>query len=104
MAIFPTNPSLFNGRINYQNGDYLESFTKDEWDLMEAAGCIFLPAEGYREGATVTSGYYGYYWSSSTNSTSSAINMNFGNGNDCPRFTPNARHYGRSVRLVRNLN
>ncbi len=70
---------------------------------MEAAGCVFLPAAGYREGSTVYDDSKGYYWSSTCGSNDhKADHVKFDSSNldadtGCERF------YGYSVRLVREV-
>lgn len=75
--------------------------TLSEWQQIEAAGAVFLPAAGGRYGMEVYDvGTYGYYWSSTYSNESSAYGMYF-SGDDigvsyCTRFN------GQSVRLVRD--
>ena len=41
------------------------TYTYDEWCILEAAGCVFLPITGYKTSSTNSSiheGNYGYYW------------------------------------------
>ena len=67
---------------------------------LQAHGAVFLPAAGYRNGASVNDvGSYGYYWSASYCSSLSAWRVNF---NDGSLYTGSAgdRYYGLSVRLV----
>lgn len=77
-------------------------YTVDNWTAMEAAGCVFLPAAGLRNGMTVGSvGTDGRYWSSSNGSNAgNAYNVFFysGNLNPAQDYT---RFRGFSVRLVR---
>ena len=78
------------------------------WAELEAAGCVFLPAAGYRLGASYvySATSDGYYWSSSyktafgPGSNESAYTAFFGGGAIGPRDSMH-RHYGVSVRLVR---
>lgn len=66
---------------NY-NGEVVVSGSMT-WDAINAAGIVFLPAAGYREGPNVSSYYSeGFYWSSSECSSGSYL-MYFNNsGND----------------------
>ena len=62
---------------------------------------LTLPAAGYRlntNGALFYHGYYGYYWSSTENS-SNAYNLVFDSSNVYPANT-NTRAYGFSVRCI----
>lgn len=75
------------------------SYTLDQWEQMEAAGAVFLPAAGYRWGAYDVSNVssWGYYWSSTL---SSDWKMNF-NSFRCTVLNYGGRYYdGNSVRLV----
>ena len=78
-----------------------DTYTSDEWSVMEAAGAVFLPAAGSRNcgGSVYYVGSDGEYWSSTPDGSeyawylyfySSRVNMN-----------NNYRCGGLSVRLVR---
>ena len=79
------------------------TYTAEQWAVMEAAGAVFLPTAGYRSNKTNVSyvGSRGGYWSATPQ-----VN-NDGNAN-CLHFTTEIlktantgyRNYGRSVRLV----
>lgn len=71
-----------------------------EWGAMEAAGAVFLPAAGYRDGTDVdVVGNYGYYWSSTAYDGNGARDVNFGRFSVYPGYN-DLRYYGQSVRLV----
>ena len=83
--------------------------TAAEWTSdFEAHGAVFLPAAGRREGTAFSSGdpgsMGGYYWSrsSTANSGSDAYHVVFKAGDLIPSST-HSRHYGCSVRLVRDV-
>ena len=66
----------------------------------EEYGAVFLPAAGYRYEISVSSvGSYGYYWSSSYYSSSSAYFVCFGDNYLNPE-NYRSRYSGHSVRLV----
>ena len=72
------------------------------WEMLEEAGCVFLPTAGYRSGTSVHyAGLLGYYWSSSPYSAATnAYLVSFGAGG----VNPQNSHYrfsGFSVRLAR---
>jgi hypothetical protein len=85
-----------------------QTFTADQWSKLEAAGAVFLPASGYRNGQNVGGvQYVGSYWS--------ATEL-YGDGAHClgsyssgPVYSGGAGMYydyrdnGRSVRLVQDL-
>ena len=75
------------------------------WAKMEAAGCVFLPAAGYRSQASVDSaGSCGQYWSSSpwTSNANMAYYVYFYSAGLLPaRY--GSRYNGNSVRLVQEV-
>lgn len=108
LVVFPDNFTMPSG-MSYPSGINTydapfnnNTYTESEWSQMEGAGCIFLPAAGYRYGTEVNYvGTLGNYWSSSYHyGESGAWFVRFGSGDvvddDC---FPN---YGQSVRLVRD--
>ena len=72
---------------------------------LEAHGAVFLPAAGYRDVTSVNNvGGYGTYWSASWRyNNCNAYYVHFDDGNLSPD-TWASRHYGRSVRLVKDAN
>lgn len=97
----PNSKSFASGNQDWSSAN---QYTTDEWNQMEAAGAVFLPAAGFREGTSVSlAGSGGYYWSSTANGTSNVFSVFFysdllypggGGPRDC----------GQSVRLVRCMN
>lgn len=86
--------------------DYSTSYTLEQWNCIESAGAVFLPAVGYRNGkflADQSSGK-GRYWSSTVNNatTSQAI-MFAGTFFNIPKSNLN-RNYGSAVRLIHDVN
>lgn len=70
------------------------------WETLEAAGCVFLPAAGYRSGDQVRDvGSYGRYWSSTSNDSGIAYRVAFDSDYVVPSNNGN-RYIGCSVRLV----
>lgn len=78
-------------------------YTAAEWEQMEAAGAVFLPAAGYRLGTVLYSGgTYGYYWSSTPYDEGYAHIMYFyGAG---VYYANRNRYCGHSVRLVQEYH
>ncbi len=76
-------------------------YTSAQWQLMESAGAVFLPAAGRRYGAAVSyAGSYGLYWSSTQVNTDYAYSLYFSSDDLDPQGN-DRRYGGRSVRLVR---
>ncbi len=85
-----------------------QTFTLEEWKKLEAAGAVFLPAAGVRQGTSFTSDE-GEYWSSTPLSPSyikgmgAAYRIMFEPNeiNATSSFAMN--YYGQAVRLVQDL-
>lgn len=104
----PTGLSFNAGFESASSADAYDthnSYTLPQWKTLEAAGAVFLPASGYRQGATVSDGQnVGYYWSSTVSSgnVESVNYMQFRSSNqNTGGFA--TRIYGRAVRLVQDL-
>ena len=93
------SPSYNTSTSNYN------SFVVDEtdWTKMENAGAIFLPAAGYREGNSVSGvASQGRYWYSDSKTSSCAYALYFTASVLYPKHDNSQKHYGYSVRLVKN--
>ena len=118
-VLFPDNyvhPSLLADLFKKEDinncHNYAVTLLASDWDKMEAAGAVFLPAGGYRDGTTVTlklSGTeYGNYWTSTETTNqgsfndSYAIMLNFGRDSESDFFDfyNFPRYNGCSVRLI----
>ena len=78
------------------------NYTSAQWQLMEAAGAVFLPCAGYRDGTTMDyAGTHCFYWSSTADDSRYAYYLHFASN----RLYWNTyfRNYGRSVRLVSEI-
>lgn len=82
------------------------AYTLEQWEHMEEAGAIFLPAAGYREGAAFgTQNEFGAYWSASpvnADYPNCALSLIF-NENELHCNAGVSRSYAFSVRLVQDL-
>lgn len=89
-----TQESTFKpGGSNWEN-----TYTATDWEKMEAAGAVFLPAAGGRNVNDVDQvGILGYYW---TESESVKV-VSFASGSAA--LTNGERHLGFSVRLVQDV-
>ena len=85
--------STFNGK----------TYTTDAWSAMESAGCVFLPAAGFRKEDGITVSHIGldtgFYWTSTAYDSGKAFTMGINSGNVDPANNFN-RTFGFSVRLV----
>ena len=80
------------------------NYSSADWTEMESAGCVFLPAAGYREGSTLVNAdtnASGNYWSATHHSTAdyASYNVSFTTGT-LNTAGASRRKYGCSVRLV----
>lgn len=108
LILLPDVWALPNGcsfTSNVTDSFITNTYTSEQWDLMEAAGAVFLPAAGIRTGTSISgAGSSGIYWSSAplvsgTDSPGAAYNFEF----STISFSPTAhgsRCKGRPVRLV----
>jgi hypothetical protein len=125
LLIFPSgvSPTEFGIPTSYiitptSDGQYHTSICNIGYDgsgysiynQLESAGCLFLPTTGYRDGATVTSThkddglcYDGYYWSSTVTGIKHAYRLAFDDASAGTTKYQSRRHYGRAVRLIRNI-
>jgi len=78
-------------------------YTAADWTKMESAGCVFLPAAGYRNGSSMENpGTYAYYWSATPNSSDNPYYVRF-NSDALNPASWSYRNRGYSVRLVREV-
>ena len=74
--------------------------TGEGWAALEDAGCVFLPAAGYRDGTTVgEAGTQGGYWSSTASTSEASYALRFVLNTLEPEFSCHWK-YGYAVRLV----
>ena len=94
----PAGCTFIGGMSNYG----LNVYNAESWATMEAAGAVFLPSAGTREGTSVSNtNSYAHYWSSSAYyNTGNAGAIHFG-GAYIQTSTAFERNRGCSVRLVR---
>lgn len=88
---------------NSSNNFSHNSYSAEQWAIMETAGAVFLPAAGGRNGTDVSyAGECGYYWSSTSSGANSAYQFFFSSYYLYPLNVTN-RYFGRSVRLVHDI-
>ena len=105
----PSGPTFNAG---YSGGYSANVYDASDWNKLEAAGAIFLPAAGYRNGSNNNSGTYTYssygrYWSSTYVGDNpfarNAKALKFSASGANVNATDMAINYGFSVRLVHPL-
>ena len=84
--------------------DY-QTFTLAQWQQLEAAGAVFLPASGHRnESSMIYVQSSGYYWSATAFDNSNyAFNLSFYSHRASASFSYGDLYYGQLVRLVKDL-
>lgn len=79
-------------------------FSVDEWHVLEAEGCVFLPMAGARyHFRTADVGLMGGYWTSTCHNQASAYFLALYDSYVCLSTELYGRHTGRCVRLARNV-
>ena len=116
MIIFPDvfywpldnkEPAAFGSGSSWSNTN--NTFTLNEWKILEGAGCVFLPTTGCKRGSDAfnNENTYGYYWSTSY-ANSVPHYLTFG-GNSSSAFSTNqssysgATEYYYAIRLVKDI-
>lgn len=104
-------PSTTQGLVD-QGGNYYNSngdnfshntYTAEQWSVMESAGAVFLPAAGHRDSMGASDvGSDGYYWSSTPKDQNDVYFLSFNANSFYPRNSL-FRINGHSVRLVQDL-
>lgn len=89
----------------YSIKDYAEyqTITLQDWERLDSAGVVFLPAAGGRKGANVEDVQkFGHYWSATVVPSSAQAGYFYFGSQDA--FTSDGAYcfYGRAVRLVRD--
>ena len=103
MILLPDDWTLPEG-LNFTSGNsnWVNVYTEEQWAQMEYNGAVFLPVSESREGMSLSVVVgYGFYWSSSYGDNTAGSGVRF----DSSTISVQSfyRHYGFSVRLVRNV-
>ena len=94
--------------INNANLAYsTNAYSISDWELMEEAGCVFLPATGMRKGVSYTNSNMLYYWTSTRYCDNAAGVLMTSNGVLGAIYLHTGylvgRSDGKAVRLVRDV-
>ena len=80
-------------------------YNATDWAKMEAAGCVFLPAAGRRDGTTIYNvNEYVRYWTSTYSSASLAYLVDISSSNMNKPVNDFQKAFGYAVRLVHDAN
>lgn len=99
----PTGVTLPVGINNVDNTGWNgNNYSAADWTAMETAGCVFLPAAGYREGTSVQSAGSSCSYRSSTRltSTTDMVNYVYFTATNLNVSGSNYGRYGQCIRLV----
>jgi len=101
LLLFPDGKTITGKALsNMDNTTVNSGMTAAELDVYLGQGCAFLPCSGYRYySSCIDGGYYGYYWSSTENSSSYGYYLVFYSGNLNIGYSSKSDFY-LSVRLV----
>ena len=96
------------GVVIYPDNYTGEVYSGSDWATFESAGCVFLPAAGYRYGSGVgNAGTYGGYWSATPNNNDKYhayyVYFNYSGSLSLNPAENYSRYYGCSIRLVRQI-
>ena len=98
-----TFKSGFHSNVGADYYAEYQTFTSNQWIILESAGAVFLPASGYRYGSDVSAIQCGgEYWSATKYDKYEAYGLKF-YSNEAYKSLVN-RRYGYSVRLVKELS
>ena len=76
------------------------NYNATNWGKMEAAGCVFLPATGYRQGTSVSGSGSSCSYRSSTRANVESVKYVYFTSSTLNTSTTNYGFYGQCVRLV----
>ena len=100
IILLPYNTTVAGFNTNH-NGWGNNTPDASTWSAWEAAGAVFLPAAGDRDGTYVNGvGYYGDYWSSTALGDDYGAWYVYFDEDDVGPDDVSYRYFGQSVRLV----
>ena len=80
------------------------SYTAEQWAVMESAGAVFLPVTGLRSGSAIINPDEGHYWSATSNGSSkhSAYDAKLTDSSFLVGNANETRYRGAAVRLAKD--
>ena len=94
----PQAETIVGSAINSATDQYSVTLYRATGNALIAAGCVFLPVEGYRNGTTIKT-TSGNYWSSTARDNDEAYFLTFYKENLSPESYSGSDYTGQSVRL-----
>lgn len=103
--VLPSGISIAKNYINKIDASGTEiTLTLAQWSQLEAAGAVFLPMGGYRDGTSFSEkNVRGYYWSSDYANGTQAKVLMVKSGSTTSHWSNWSRSCGSSVRLVQEV-
>lgn len=110
IILFPNNEDFswpdvtIPSNINYRNGwQNASTYDITAWKKLESAGCVLLPAAGYRTGSSIVNdNQAGYYWTETPGPTNQNAYVVVLQASPVILYIGHSRSDGYSVRLVQN--
>ena len=109
LILFPDNfalPTISTSIANRNtaNAAYSDNIiSNSDWNLLERAGCVFLPTTLLRKATDTFNSDWGFYWSSTHIDANQAYSINF-TPSSLSTVYSGKRSYGFAVRLVQDAN
>lgn len=109
LILFPDNfalPTISTSIANRNtaNAAYSDNIiSNSDWNLLERAGCVFLPTTLLRKATDTFNSDWGFYWSSTHIDADQAYSINF-TPSSLSTVYSGKRSYGFAVRLVQDAN
>ena len=101
-AIIDLNNTKIENSFGTQYYEMYQSYTSEQWEILQKSGAIFLPAAGSRSGKGVYfMQIYGYYWTATSPIEDNAVMLAI--FPDIAGLQVHTITDGRSVRLVKDV-
>lgn len=109
LILFPdvySHPAGVDNPVNINQANLPENnpYSTDNWALMEAKGCVFLPNTGDRAGAYVSPAARANYWAATNVNDTAASGLTVKDGGGVYPSDSDRKKVGRAVRLIHYLN
>ena len=92
----------YSNTSSYYNHFQHNIYSIEEWNIMEEAGAVFIPAGGMRQGTSVGKNN-GYYWANTYGGANNYAEYMEFNANSLYPTNSQRRWFGCSVRLVKRI-
>ena len=93
---------FYSNNSSYYNHFQHNTYSIEEWNIMEEAGAVFIPAGGYRVGTSISTSI-GVYWANTYDGADNYAEYMFYTANSLYPTASQRRSYGCNVRLVKRI-